>query len=88
MNTSVKSKTKFLESDIRWEELAPMGINKDALELNGDLERLLNGEKVGFLSIKINLLGEDLLMDASIQIVEEDNTIMLEICSILPEQQN
>lgn len=88
MNTSVQSKTKFLETDIQWEELAPLGINKEVLEMNGDLEKLLNGEKVGFLSMKINLLGEDLVMDASIQVVEEDNTIMFEICSIRPEQQN
>ena len=45
MNTISKN-TKIKESDVNWEDLEGIGISKEELERNGDLERLLNGEKV------------------------------------------
>ena len=84
MNT-ISNPTKIKESDVNWEDLEGIGISRDELERNGDLERLLNGEKVSIISLHLNLLGIDIVMDATIQIVEENNVPMLEICGIKPE---
>jgi len=84
MNT-ISNPTKIKDSDVNWDDLEGIGISKDELERNGDLERLLNGEKVSVISLHLTLLGIDIVMDATIQIVEENNIPMLEICGIKPE---
>jgi len=84
MNT-ISNLTKIKESDVNWEDLEGIGISKDELERNGDLERLLNGEKVSVISLHLTLLGIDIVMDATIQITLENNVPMLEICGIKPE---
>ena len=84
MNT-ISKHTKINESDVNWEDLEGIGISKDELERNGDLERLLNGEQVSIISLHLTLLGIDIVMDATIQITEENNVPMLEICGIKPE---
>ena len=62
-----------------------IGVSKEELERNGDLERLLNGEPVNVISLNLTLLGIEITMDATLQIVEDNNVPMLEICSIKPE---
>ena len=86
MNTISKN-TKIKESDVKWDELEGIGIHRDELERNGDIERLLNGEPVNIISLHLTLLGVEIVMDATIQIVEDGNVPMLEICSIKPEQE-
>jgi len=39
-------------------------ISKAELERNGDLERLLNGEKVNVISLNLILFGIEIVMDA------------------------
>jgi len=85
MNT-ISNPTKIKESDVKWEDLEGIGISKDELERNGDLERLLNGEKVSIISLHLNLLGIEIVMDATIQIILENNVPMLEICGIKPDE--
>ena len=85
MNT-ISNHTKIKESDVNWEDLEGIGISKDELERNGDLERLLNGEKVSIISLHLNLLGIEIVMDATIQIILENNVPMLEICGIKPDE--
>jgi len=85
MNTLVNH-TKIKESDVNWEDLEGIGISKVELERNGDLERLLNGEPVSVISLHLTLLGIDIVMDATLQIVEENNVPILEICGIKPEE--
>jgi hypothetical protein len=85
MNT-ILNPTKIKESDVEWNELEGIGISKAELERNGDLERLLNGEPVNVISLQLCLLGIDIVMDATLQIVEENNVPMLEICSIKPDE--
>ena len=84
MNT-ISNPTKIKETDVNWQDLEGIGISKDELERNGDLERLLNGEKVSIISLHLNLLGIDIVMDATIQILDENGVPMLEICGIKPE---
>jgi len=80
--------TIIKESDVNWEDLEGIGISKEELERNGDLERLLNGEPVSVISLHLCLLGIDIVMDATLQIMNEGGVPMLEICGIKPEQQN
>ena len=77
--------TIIKESDVNWEDLEGLGIYKDELERNGDLERLLNGEAVNVISLHLNLLGIDIVMDATLQIMNEGGVPMLEISGIKPE---
>ena len=85
MNAESKN-TKISESDVKWDELEGIGIHREELERNGDIERLLNGEPVSVISLHLTLLGVEIVMDATLQIVEDENVPMLEICSIKPEQ--
>jgi len=84
MNTNSNHK-KIQENDVNWADLEGIGINKEELERNGDLERLLNGEQVNILSLHLTLLGVEIEMDATIQIVDDGNIPMLEISSIKQE---
>ena len=81
----MNNNTIIKESDVNWEDLEVIGIKKEELERNGDLERLLNGEAVNIISLHLNLLGIDIVMDATIQIMNEGGVPMLEICTIKPE---
>ena len=81
----MKNHTLIKESDVNWEDLEGIGIYKDELERNGDLERLLNGEAVSVISLQLTLLGIDIVMDATLQIMNEGGIPMLEICGIKPD---
>jgi len=83
--STISHNTKIQESDVNWEDLEGIGISKAELERNGDLECLLNGEKVNVISLNLILLGIEIVMDATLQIVEDGNVPMLEICGIKPE---
>jgi hypothetical protein len=48
---------------------------------------LLNGEPVSIISLHLNLLGIDIVMDATLQIVEDGNVPMLEISGIKPDEE-
>jgi len=84
MNT-ISNPTKIKETDVNWQDLEGVGISKDELERNGDLERLLNGEPINIISLHLTLLGVEIEMDATIQITEDGNVPMLEISSIKQE---
>jgi len=86
MNTN-SNHTKIQENAVNWADLEEIGVNKEELERNGDMERLLNGEQVSVISLHLTLLGIDIVMDATLQIVDENNNPILEICGIKPEQQ-
>jgi len=83
---TISNHTKIQESAVNWTDLEEIGISKSELERNGDVERLLNGEPVNVISLHLTLLGIDIVMDASLQIVDENNVPILEICGIKPEQ--
>ena len=79
---------KIKESDVNWDDMEGIGIRKEELEKSGDLDKLLSGEQVSVISLHLNILGIDIIMDATLQIVEQDNVPMLEICGIKPGQEN
>ena len=51
MNVNNKNNTPFKAEDVNWEELAGIGILKDELEMSGELDTLLKGEKTGVMSL-------------------------------------
>ena len=68
--------TPFMVDDINWEELSGIGILKDELEAAGELE------KTGVVSLSLVLLGVDVVMDATLQLVRKNNSPLLEIIGI------
>ncbi len=87
MTTNNKS-LPFREESIDWNELAGIGILRDELEQAGELDTLLRGEKTGILSLALVLLGVDITMDATLQIVDSKGSPLLEIVGINPADEN
>lgn len=79
-----KSAIPFREEEVNWDELAGIGILRDELELAGQLEPLLRGERTGVLSLSLVLLGVDVVMDATLQLVRKNEDPLLEIVGIQP----
>jgi hypothetical protein len=76
---------RFSEADVNWDELAGIGILRDELEEAGELTTLLSGEKTGILSLSLVLLGADVVLDATLQLVSRKGEILLDIVGITPD---
>lgn len=74
----------FKAEDVNWEELAGIGILKDELEMSGELETLLSGEKTKVMSLSLVLLGVDVVMDAILQLIRKDGEPLMEILGVKP----
>ena len=81
-----KNKAPIKVKDVNWDELSGIGILKDELEQAGELETLLRGEKTGVVSLSLVLLGVDVVMDATLQLVRKNDSPLLEIIGINPTQ--
>ena len=81
-----KNKTPFKVEDVNWDELSGIGILKDELEQAGELETLIRGEKTGVVSLSLVLLGVDVVMDATLQLVRKNDSPLPEIIGINPTQ--
>ena len=81
-----KNNIPFKVEDVNWDELSGIGILKDELEDAGELETLLRGEKTGVVSLSLVLLGVDVVMDATLQLVRKNDSPMLEIIGIKTTQ--
>lgn len=75
----------YRQEDIRWDELAAINIYKDELERSGNLDRLLSGEKTEVISLHLMLLGVDVDLDATLQIIQQGETPVVEIVGISPD---
>lgn len=75
----------YSENDVNWNELAAINIYKDELENTGNLEKLLCGEKTDVISLHLMLLGVDVDLDATLQIVQQGETPIVEIVGISPD---
>jgi len=82
MDTEINNTTLFSEKDVNWDELAAIGILRDELAASGDLDTLLKGEKTDTLSLQLILLGVDVEMDATLQLVGSGESPILEITGI------
>lgn len=75
----------FNAEDMDWGELESIGILRDELEMAGELDTLLQGGKTGVISLSLVLLGVDVVLDATLQLVRRDNgEPLLEIIGIKP----
>ena len=74
----------FKAEDVNWEELAGIGILKDELEMSGELETLLSGKKTKVISLSLVLLGVDVVMDATLQLIRKDGEPLMEILGVKP----
>ena len=77
----------FKADEVNWDELSGIGIMKDELELSGEMDTLLRGEKTKVMSLSLVLLGVDVVMDATLQLVRKDGDPLLEILGIKPVEQ-
>ncbi len=82
MKMNDNNNAPFKVEDVNWDELSGIGILKDELEQAGELERLLRGEKTGVVSLSLVLLGVDVVMDATLQLVRKNDSPLLEIIGI------
>lgn len=85
MEMNKENNTPFKAEDVN--ELAAIGILKDELEMAGELDTLLSGEKTNVVSLSLVLLGVDVVMDATLQLVRKDGDPLLEILGIKPVEQ-
>ncbi len=52
--------------------------------MSGELDTLLKGEKTGVMSLSLVLLGVDVVMDATLQLVRKDDGALIEILGVKP----
>ena len=74
----------FKAEDVDWNELAAIGILKDELEMAGELDTLLRGERTKVIPLSLVLLGVDVVMDATLQLVRKGEAPLLEIQGVTP----
>lgn len=84
MEMNKENNTPFKAEDVNWDELAAIGILKDELEMAGELDTLLKGEKTGVIPLSLVLLGVDVVMDATLQLVRKGEAPLLEIQGVTP----
>ena len=53
-------------------------------ELSGEMDSLLRGEKTKVMSLSLVLLGVDVVMDATLQLVRKGESPLLEIQGVTP----
>ncbi|GAB6119030.1 DUF4099 domain-containing protein [Dysgonomonas termitidis] len=75
----------FPEETVNWNELEAIGIYKDDLEKKGELESLLNGEKTGSINLHLMLNGINIDLDATLQLIPQDDLYIVEVRGISPE---
>lgn len=86
METQNNNHSAFDVEAIKWNELEKIGINREALEESGDLAVLLEGRKTGIQSLHLTCLGLEVVMDATLQLIDNEGEPQLEIVGIRPEQ--
>ena len=74
----------FKAEDVDWNELAAIGILKDELEMAGELDTLLRGERTKVIPLSLVLLGVDVVMDATLRLVRKGEAPLLEIQGVSP----
>jgi len=78
--------TKFNVEDIDWKELETIGISKIQLEKSGVMEDFLDGQITLPLNLDIMLLGNDLNVDATLQLTEKGESPIVNIVCINREE--
>ncbi len=82
MTTTIS--TKYTVSDKKWDELSDIGVIRDDIELQGQLDKLLRGEKTALMPLQLIVMGQNFSGDATLQLVGPDDDPILEIIQISP----
>lgn len=87
MNTNQKPHHIYKAEDIDWKGLKAIGIYKEQMETDGNLDRLLQGEATEAVPVRICTPPIDLGMDATLRLVPgTGGKPVLEIKGISPEE--
>lgn len=81
-------KNVFPQDAVNWDELEAIGIYRDELETNGELELLLNGQRTNPVNLRLMMLGIDIDMDATLRLILQGETYIVEINGITPDPLN
>lgn len=84
MESQKNQPTPFRDEEIDWEELSGIGILRDELETAGELDTLLRGEKTQVLPLSLILMGVDVRMDGTLQLIRQNGEPLIEIVGIDP----
>lgn len=84
MESQKNQPTPFRDEEIDWEELSGIGILRDELETAGELDTLLRGEKTGVLPLSLILMGVDVRMDGTLQLIRQSGEPLIEIVGVDP----
>lgn len=76
----------FRDEEIDWEELSGIGILRDELEVSGELDTLMQGGKTKVLPLNLILLGADVVMDATLQLIRKNGEVLIEIVGVKPAE--
>lgn len=82
----MKKNTKYNENVLNWPELETIGINREGLETKGQLRILLDGEITEPVSVRVTVLGEIQEMEVTLQLLEENEKIILQMTAVQPDQ--
>ena len=74
----------FKAEDVNWEELDRIVFLKDELLLSGELVTLLSWKYTKVMSLSLVLLGVDVVMDATLQLIRKDGEPLMEILGVKP----
>lgn len=74
----------FRDDEIDWEELSGIGILRDEIEAAGELGTLMNGGKTKVLPLSLVLMGVDVVMDATLQLIRKNDDVLIEIVGVKP----
>lgn len=59
----------FVIDEVDWTQLASIGIRRDELDAVGELDTLLDGGQTNVMTLSLVLLGVDVVVDATLQLV-------------------
>lgn len=76
------SSKKFKIEDIDWDEMNALGISYEFLVANGIIDSFLEGEITKPLNLDIVLLGNELNIDATLQLTEKGESPVMNIVCI------
>lgn len=66
------------------EELSGIGILRDEIEAAGEFDTLMNGGRTKVLPLSLVLMGVDVVMDATLQLIRKNDDVLIEIVGVKP----
>lgn len=78
----------FKEENIDWKRLEEIGIGREQLEKEGNLDLLLQGKETELIPVRLRTPAIDLTLDATLRLAtDKDGKTIMEINGIQPGKQ-